>query len=303
MKIVSHKNWGGDTATLLKLYRTLIRSKLDYGCIVYGSARKSYLQMLDPIQTQALRLCMGAFRTSPVDSLQVEANEPPLMFCREKLTLQYCIKIKANPANPAYQCAFEPQYVQLFADKPNIIPPLSTRLATALSNIKLDISKIARIKVPTQAPWTLLLPQVIISLPADKKSLSNPKLLKAKFDSFLLENSDSYHIYTDGSKDQSSVAAAAIAVGRQFFCRLPDEATIFSAEARAILLALEIIRTTNNTKFFILSDSLSCLQAIHNHHYDHPTILEILEKCHVLITSEKGNYPLLDPKPRWHNWI
>ena len=53
-------------------------SKLDYGCIIYGSARKSYLQMLDPIHNQGLRLALGAFRTSPVASLYVEADEPSL---------------------------------------------------------------------------------------------------------------------------------------------------------------------------------------------------------------------------------
>ena len=60
------------------LYRSLIRSKLDYGCIVYGSARGFYLRMLDPIQNHALRLCLGAYRTSSASSLCVEANEPPL---------------------------------------------------------------------------------------------------------------------------------------------------------------------------------------------------------------------------------
>ena len=59
-----------------KLYRSLVRSKLDYGCIIYGSARKLYLQMLDPIHNQGLRLALGAFRTSPVASLYVEADEP-----------------------------------------------------------------------------------------------------------------------------------------------------------------------------------------------------------------------------------
>ena len=34
---------------------------LDYGCIIYGSTRKSYLQMLDPIHNQGLRLALGAF--------------------------------------------------------------------------------------------------------------------------------------------------------------------------------------------------------------------------------------------------
>ena len=78
LRVVAHAKWGSDEATLLHLYRSLIRSKLDYGAIVYGSARKSYLRMLDPIQNQALRLCLGAYRTSPATSLHVEANEMPI---------------------------------------------------------------------------------------------------------------------------------------------------------------------------------------------------------------------------------
>ena len=78
LRVLAHTSWGADQETLLHLYRSLIRSKLDYGCIVYGSARGSYLRMLDPIQNHALRLCLGAYRTSPASSLCVEANEPPL---------------------------------------------------------------------------------------------------------------------------------------------------------------------------------------------------------------------------------
>ena len=61
--MLSNTFWGADRTTLLILYRSLVRSKLDYGCIIYGSARKSYLQMLDPIQNQGLRLALEAFRT------------------------------------------------------------------------------------------------------------------------------------------------------------------------------------------------------------------------------------------------
>ena len=89
LKVLSHTSWGADQTTLLKLYWSLVRSKLDYGCIIYGSARKSYLQMLDPIHNQGLRLALGAFRTSPVASLYVEADEPSLYSRREKLSLQY----------------------------------------------------------------------------------------------------------------------------------------------------------------------------------------------------------------------
>ena len=58
LKVLSHTSYGADQTTLLKLYRSLVWSKLDYGCIIYGSARKSFLQMLDPIHNQGLRLAL-----------------------------------------------------------------------------------------------------------------------------------------------------------------------------------------------------------------------------------------------------
>ena len=93
LKVLSRTSWGADRTTLLKLYRSLVWSKLDYGCIIYGSVRKSYLQMLDPIHNQGLRLALGAFKTSPVASLHVEADEPSIYSQREKLSLQYAIRL------------------------------------------------------------------------------------------------------------------------------------------------------------------------------------------------------------------
>ena len=87
-------------------YRTIVRSKLDYGSIVYGSARESYLKTLDTIHHQGIRLALGAFRTSPADSLLVEANEPSLNDRREKLSLQFALKLKSNRSNPTYNTVF-----------------------------------------------------------------------------------------------------------------------------------------------------------------------------------------------------
>ena len=39
IKVVANSKWGADKITLLHLYSSLVRSKLDYGCILYGSAR------------------------------------------------------------------------------------------------------------------------------------------------------------------------------------------------------------------------------------------------------------------------
>jgi len=43
LRVVAHTSWGTDQHTLLHLYRSLFRSKLDYGSVVYGSARESYI--------------------------------------------------------------------------------------------------------------------------------------------------------------------------------------------------------------------------------------------------------------------
>ena len=85
---------------LLRLYRALVCSKLDYGCFIYGAACKSYISLLDPILNHGWRLSLGAFRTSPAQSLCVKANELPLHLWQEKLALQFTIEIAANP-NPA----------------------------------------------------------------------------------------------------------------------------------------------------------------------------------------------------------
>ena len=88
LKIIAHKDWGADQKALLTLYRTLIRSKLDYGSFNYCSARKSYLYQLNTIANQALRICTGAFRTSPISSLQVISFESPLHLRRVELAMK-----------------------------------------------------------------------------------------------------------------------------------------------------------------------------------------------------------------------
>jgi len=62
-------------------------------CIVCGSARGFYVQMLDPVQNHALRLCLGDYQTSPSSSLSVLENEPPLYIRRRKLSIQYSLKL------------------------------------------------------------------------------------------------------------------------------------------------------------------------------------------------------------------
>ena len=114
--VVAHKECRADQNMLLLLYRSLIRSKLDYGSIIYRSARRSYLKTLNPIYHGGLRLVLGAFRTSPAVSLYAEANKAPANIRSYKLALQYYVKLKSCPTNPAHHKVFHPKYKELFQE-------------------------------------------------------------------------------------------------------------------------------------------------------------------------------------------
>jgi ribonuclease HI len=282
LRVVAHKDWGADCQTLLKLYRCLIRSKLDYGSIVYGAARKSYISMLDPIQNQALRVCLGAFRTSPVESLQIEANEPALALRRNRLSVLYALKLCSNVHNPAYENTFYPQYSSLFERKPTTVPTFGIRTLQQVMDLKIPLSTIAPYRIPLFPPWICKLPTVCFDLNTGNKASVSSEILKQKFCILVSKYQDFCRIYTDGSKEGSQVAAAMVHKRTSLQCRLPDHASIFSAEAKAILLALGFIEDFNSTRFVIFSDSLSCLQAIRNAKWSNPLIRDILERCHFL---------------------
>ena len=94
-------------------------------------------------------------------------------------------------------------------------------------------------------------------------------------------------IYTDGLRDKNKVAAATVTNKDVFSARLPDEATIFSADAKAIELAFEHIKMSKYTPCAISSDSLSCLLSLHSMNIDDPYIFDILYSYYYV--SNQGN--------------
>ena len=287
LKVLSHTDWGADRTVLLQLYRSLIRSKLDYGSTVYGSARPSYISSLDTVHHQGLRLALGAFRTSPVQSLYVEAEEPSLYLRREKLALQYAIRIAANPSNPVHKVSFPPyiseEVVQLYESKPKAIWSFGLRVAPLLESANIQKDKIEEHFVSEIPSWCIRKPEVNLTLHTGKKSDSNPHLLKESFHQLQSQFIDYQCIYTDGSKEENKVGCATFTNGNCKTLRLPDGSSIFTAEAKALDLALDFINESNlKDKFIIFSDSMSVLQALNHTSSKNPQIQKLLIKHHTI---------------------
>ena len=175
LRVVSHTTWGADQQTLLHLYRSLIRSKLDYGCVVYGSARSSYLRILDPVQNHALRLCLGAYRT-------------------------YCLKLSATSQNPAYSAVFAGKFKSFFDNKPNQIPTLGIRVQPDLQAIGFEQRNTLQCSIPATSPWLFSRPCVNFDLHRFYKDDTAPDIYRSMFYEMCASYDNFDHIYTDGSK-------------------------------------------------------------------------------------------------------
>ena len=89
-------------------------------------------------------------------------------------------------------------------------------------------------------------------------------------------------IYTDGSKQDEKVACAVISPNFTDSIRLPDNSSIFTAEAKAIDIALYHIRDQPEQQFIIYSDSLSVLRYLKNLDHRNPLIQQIFRKYNYL---------------------
>lgn len=282
IKVLTRTKWGAEFHPLIQLYRTIVRTKLDYGSIIYGAARKSYLNSLNTVHHQGIRLALGAYRTSPIQSLYVEAREPCLEHRRLSLVLQYVVKLKANQRNSAYTSTFSPSYTALYDAKPTHIQPLGLRIRQQLRELEVDLTDIAQMPYHSVPPWTLKKPSILLDLASGKKSDTHPNIylqqfmdVKEKFPSHLF-------IYTDGSKTENKVSAAMVAGEQELRVDLLQHCSIFTAEAYALLMAVDHVTTTRQQKSMICSDSKSCLQALDNLNTGHPLIVTILNRLHNL---------------------
>ena len=282
-----HTKWGADHQTLLKLYRALVGSQLDYGSFIYRSARKSYVKKLDPIHHERLRLVLGAFKTSPVDSLYTEAHEAPLQLRSEKLAFQYCIKLKSCPSNPAYDCIFQSKYKKQFEQKERTIKAFGLRMEPILKESTISLANVHKSIITQTPPWIIKKPKVILQLSELPKTKTHPSTYIEKFHTILLHHPDHQYIFTDGSKDNNKTACAAVLNKTILKKGLPKESSIFTAEICAIDLALDIISKNKYSKYIIFSDSLSVLTSLKNKILENPLIIKLLNRLYSMSSHKE----------------
>jgi len=163
-------------------------------------ARSSYLWMLDPVQNHALRLCLGAYRTSPSSSLCVLSNEPSLHLCHQKLSIQYCLRLSSTLQNPAYSAVFNSKFKSSFECKLNQISPLGIRIQSHLQAIGFRRKDTLQCPISSTLPWLLHRPQISYSLHSLHKDDIAPEIFRHNFNELCADYNHFTRLCTDGSK-------------------------------------------------------------------------------------------------------
>ena len=102
-------------------------------------------------------------------------------------------------------------------------------------------------------------PEILFDLHSGKKSESNPHILKDDFRKMQSRYKNYQQINTVGSKEDSKVDCAVISDNHSNMQRIPDDSSIFTAEAKAIDIALDFISTcdANDKEFLAVRRAIS----------------------------------------------
>ncbi|MEW8088496.1 MAG: reverse transcriptase domain-containing protein, partial [Candidatus Thiodiazotropha endolucinida] len=267
MRLVSGTTFGADKITLLRLYQSLIRSKMDYGCQAYATASKTQLVRLDRIQASALRIATGAYRGTSNFSLEAECNIMPLAYRREELKLKYYARSSSLGDSLPINGMTEPntlydfQRVRLGGRIPYAID-----IQDLLHKYDLKNMKVRPVKFPEKHNLKSIVPKATLAGVLKKDQASREECSTQAAEHIQKHYRGALQIYTDGSKDPENnktgcaFVIPSINFGQKF--KLNNNLTVYTSELLAILKALEWIIEHRPDRVVILTDSLSSVQSI-----------------------------------------
>ncbi|GBN10951.1 hypothetical protein AVEN_267243-1, partial [Araneus ventricosus] len=262
--------------SLLRIYQAVVLSRIDYGCLVYGSATSAALRRLDTVHHSALRICSGAFRTSPVESLYTICHQLPLHLRRKKLSLQYYFRSLSHSQHPTSHMTLPAALRRIYNARPSHILPFCERVKSIIQDSELNFPDIQTVDFQIFPPWNIPQFSFINPFSGFDKNKTSPVIYQQLFSFHRYRYSSYRPIFTDGSKAVGHVGCGIFDADISSF-RLHTSFSILTAELVAIFYALQKISLSTRRQFCIYTDSMSSLEALcHPHFQMHPVAMEIL---------------------------
>lgn len=273
MKMLSGYKVGLKYDQLLTLHETIVLSTLDYGSVLYGGGAKTHLQKLDALHHKGVRMALGLFQTTPVESLLAEAGFLPLDMRRKLQALNYAATIIGNKNHPENN-TLSRKYRKTSRQKGKT--SFFDRTVDAMKKFEIDPTKIEQTE--RYQTWTEDKIKFDMELANSNKTNTDKIIMKAVTQEKINKYNQLTHIYTDGSKMEGRIGWGFKSNQYEKCGRISSEGTVFEAELKAILEAVKWAVEEEKENFLILTDSLSGIQEIQNNRNNSASVKNIREK-------------------------
>lgn len=262
LRMLSHTKWGANKLVLLRIFKSLLTSKILYGSIAYSSARKTTLKSLNTIYNQGIRLSTGALRTSPIESLICESGLLPIEQLIELELIKFLIKIKQNPKHPLHFFLNNEVYLNFYLNKRTITKPCIYRAQILATEFNFNLNNVSSNYLKKNPPW--LFNNLILSNQFPKKNNVTKLELISIFKKIIDNHPNNTCVFTDASKTSDKVGIGIYSPNFEYKGRINDLSSIYNAELVAIYMAIQLLRTRNETNIIIFTDSMSSIDALKN---------------------------------------
>ncbi|KAL9692218.1 hypothetical protein quinque_015861 [Culex quinquefasciatus] len=259
MRSVAGQKWGSHPSALLSIYKSCVRSIIDYGSIFFGEAPERELIQLDRIQWNCLRIALGSTKTTHTGSLEALAGIMPLGLRRQMLLAKFVNRRYSletwhrRHAAPVLNGELPPSFIR----KMILQFRSHTGYLTTIQTLPC-FSYPAVIRQRT-IPIDFSVQSAIRGEPVSKIPRIVEGIISQKYQNSIV-------FATDGSKDEDGCGYAVVDGSFQIVkqIKLPKTVSVFLAELLAIRQAVQHIAQHPGREFLILSDSLSSLSSLHN---------------------------------------
>lgn len=245
LKIFSKCRGGASPQTMLNINKALVNSRINYSTLL-SNLNKTNIKIVQTIQNNAIRICMGYIKTTPNPTILAESCQLPFEKQDEINTARFLSRQISNNNHIREKLASNTSIkkFQTINDKYNIInlTPIKSKITPNNTNIK------------------------IIKNNNNRNITNNEKKDKINLTIKKYVDEDYFTIFTDGSKTHTTngIGIYFKNTGETFSFNVADNLSIKCLEIFAILLAIKLSLKLNKKKIIIFTDSLSSLISIEN---------------------------------------
>lgn len=260
LKTIGGRKIGAARQTLLHVHQAAVQAKMFFGWGIISNASPAIIKSFESTYNNGIRRASGVFASSPTLSVMAEAGVLPFEFTQLNHLIQTAFRVQSRSKTER----------SIFGRAQSRFEEITGKL----------IPHIALVERFSERNWNTPIPKIDWGMREYVRAGDSRERVAAAYGALKEKYQDCKQLFTDGSLTEDYVGVGIFSNELTDTIRLPEQCSIFSAEAFAIKTALGI---DSEEPLVIFSDSASVLAAVESGKSRHPWIQEIER-----VTIERG---------------